>query len=404
MGEKNSTKKLVWYVLFALVTVVCCYLFVVVFFYFIYPYNISLKLAFWPFVSEEQVGQMYSEATVKVTFKYQNDEFEDEEISVVGVNIDKDGYILFPFSEIAECTDYSQIKVLTASGTVYSGTFIYGNKDYNLALIKCENAANGKVKIPFVKVFGSDDYSFVDRVVVANSKLITTSVWTGYMEDTGYVHPHVTKNGANEDVLSYTIENGFIIDIKGSLTFNGGAVFDKNARLLGFSYKDTLSIESSVLEQGEYFVMPAYAVRLFYSDAVKAYKNKETYKNTLVSGFNGFDKTEANKMKDLKKDEAGEEKFYFNGDWQAISSDFDHFLTSDIQGYYLFTDFNYTDKNIAKNAIITSISVDGKKTDIEYKTDLFDALFAAKSGSAIKLTYQRFEGTEYNVGTLVFNA
>ena len=81
MGEKNSTKKLVWYVLFALVTVVCCYLFVVVFFYFIYPYNISLKLAFWPFVSEEQVGQMYSEATVKVTFKYQNDEFEDIEVS-----------------------------------------------------------------------------------------------------------------------------------------------------------------------------------------------------------------------------------------------------------------------------------------------------------------------------------
>lgn len=404
MSEKNSTKKLVWYVLFALVTVVCCYLFVVVFFYFIYPYNISLKLAFWPFVSEEQVGQMYSEATVKVTFKYQNDEFEDEEISVVGVNIDKDGYILFPFSEISECTDYSQIKVLTASGTVYSGTFIYGNKDYNLALIKCENAANGKVKIPFVKVFGNSDYSGVERVIVSNSKLITSSVWNGYLKDTGYVHPHAAKNGANEDVLSYTIEGGFVISIKGSLAFNGGAVFDKSARLLGFSYKDTLSIESSVLGQGEYFVMPAYAVKLFYSDAVKAYKNKETYKNTLVSSFNGFDKTEANKMKDLKKDDGGEEKIYFNGDWQAISSDFDHFLTSDIQGYYLYTDFNYVDKNIAKNAIITSVSVDGKKVDIEYKTDLFDALFKAKSGSAIKLTYQRFEGTEYKVGTLVFNA
>ena len=78
MAADNGKKKLLWTILFSLIAVIFCYLFIVVFFFFISPYNISLRLAFWPFSTNAQIGEMYNEAIVDVSFRFQNDEFEDK--------------------------------------------------------------------------------------------------------------------------------------------------------------------------------------------------------------------------------------------------------------------------------------------------------------------------------------
>ena len=92
MEEKKSNWKVFWYVILAFIAVVLCYLFVVIYFFYISPNNISLKLGFWPFLSDQTVGEMYLDATVELNFKA-NEEFDVLDKSVVGVNIREDGYI-----------------------------------------------------------------------------------------------------------------------------------------------------------------------------------------------------------------------------------------------------------------------------------------------------------------------
>ncbi|MBR1890172.1 MAG: hypothetical protein IJ817_00620 [Clostridia bacterium] len=399
---KSSNKKLIWYVLFAIVTVVCCYLFVVIYFFYISPYNISLRLTFWPFSTEQQIGEMYSEALVKVSYTYKADEFDDEgeEISTIGVTISKDGFILFPYSEIDKCSDLSKIMVMTSSGTVYKGKFLYGNRDYNLALIKCENAKNpnATIKMPFVKVYDSSDYSDISNVIVSTPKLVSSSVWTGGVEDTDYIQMF-TKEVNGKEVGSYTVEGGFLIKLSGTYSFQGGAVFDSKAHLLGFSYGDTLSLGTD-----QVFVLPAYAVNYFYNDVAKAYKKGNDFENDLIESLVGFDKYEADQMQRLSEAAGSEydDMIFFGDDWQPVSSDFDLFITSDVNGYYLFQDFIYDSIVIERDSIITSVNVNGQTEDIKYKVDLFSMLWGAKSGDKIRITYQKYESTGYRTDSLTF--
>ena len=389
MGDvSKSNKKLVWYILFAFVTVIFCYLFVVVYFCYISPYNISARIALWPFVSEQQIGEMYSEATVKVTFSYVNDDFEPDEVSVNGVNVDKEGYILFPFSEIDECSDYSKIRIMTASGTVYNGKFVYGDKDFNLALVKCESANGKKIKIPYVRAYDDIDYSVFDRVIIATSKLDNKNVWTGNVSDTDKVFIHKTKNSANETVYDYNVEGGFVIKINGYGGFGGGAVFDSRANLLGFSYTDTLAIEE--IDEGKFFIMPAYSVNYVLDGAKEAYRKNTIFKNKVISKLDGFDKTEAEVMHTLSKNGLGMQ-YYFKGDWQDIPDEYDAFLGDGVNGFYLYSDFVYGDKTIAKNCVITGVSVNRTRLDIEYKVDLFSAIYEANTKSDILIYYQRYD-------------
>ena len=91
--EKQSNKKVFWYILFAVITVVLCYLFLVVYLYFISPYNISLKLTFWPFQTTGSMGNLYMDSVVEIKFQA-NEDLDVVEKSVVGVNVREDGFIV----------------------------------------------------------------------------------------------------------------------------------------------------------------------------------------------------------------------------------------------------------------------------------------------------------------------
>ena len=75
MAEKKGISKVFWIILFAVITILLCYLFTVVSFYFIWPYNISAKLGLWPFGSQQSIGRMYMDSVVQINYKAIDDHF-----------------------------------------------------------------------------------------------------------------------------------------------------------------------------------------------------------------------------------------------------------------------------------------------------------------------------------------
>ena len=397
MNTDSGKKKLLWTILFSIVAVIFCYLFIVVYFSFISPYNISLRLAFWPFSSTSQIGEAYNDAIVDVTFRFQNDEFEDKEISAIGVNVRKDGCIVLPYSEIWECDDFSQIKVLTNSGKIYAGEFLYGNSVYNLAVIKCKNIDSGskKIKIPYVKIANPDDYKSYENVIVTAGSVQenSTSIWSGKVINSDVTFLAKGKTAENEEYFSYSVQDGFEIKINyGSYSFAGGAVFDRSANFLGFSYSDTLKITS--LQPQEYFIEPAKPLNYFLSKVISEYKAGREYKNEVAEKIVGVDGNEANRILFYSKAEGLNYYVYYSGDWHERTNQLESFEAAK-NGFYLFERFEYNGEVIDADAVIDYIEINGKKIETVTKNFLFDALYNAKAGDKIKISFKEFNGANY---------
>ncbi len=391
MGVKKGNSKLIWGVLFAFVTVILCYFFTVVYFYFISPYNIPLKIGFWPFVSEKSIGDMYLDATVQINFKAETENFETIEVSVVGVNVRKDGYVLAPLSEFADWKDGVQIKVFN-QGTAYIGDLIYQEKNYNLAVLKLKNMDGNKkkIKIPYVNIGSFNDYSESSRVILtslsSNKRAFTSSVVTGVIDS---IEPPVSvaKELDGVEVLDYSVTNGFVVQTSNLAMYDGGAAFDKKGRLLGFSFGNLLY---AGLPYGQYFFQPVYGARNFIKNVIA----DENYSNELVDALCGFDTYEADFMVDHEQGEFENKTFYFNGAWNVATSQVESFSLSGDKGFYLFSDFNYRTHTIEADSIILSVKVGraGSKK-IDSKCDLFDRLYNADKGTNIELIYTEKDST-----------
>ena len=237
--EKHSNLKVIWYVLFAIITVILVYLFVVVYFFYISPYNISVKTAIWPFLSDQAIGEMYLDSTVEINFKVANEvTFEDEEKSVVGVNVRQDGYIIAPYNEFRSCTDETEITILANSGKVYNGKFLYGDLNYNIAILKCENvtADEGEIKIPFVSISNAVSSSwFMETDVLAiTSPMESKTVWNGTVSDTNIYSVYKEISIENKHAVDFVMEDCYLVDIEsvGDESFEDGAIFDKSLMMV----------------------------------------------------------------------------------------------------------------------------------------------------------------------------
>lgn len=399
MAERGN-KKLVWYILFALIAVVFCYLFIVVFFYYVSPYDISLKITFWPFSSSKQIGNLYSDAIVDVRVDYlEEGSFDPDDIKhadITGVNVRKDGVIVVPYSEIKKCENVQSIKVMhIKSGGGYVGEMIYSSKDYNLALIKCKNldGSDKQIKLPFVKETAKE-VSSGNEVIVTSSNLVKSSVWLGNVTGTDMLHAVVKVDDENNKYLSYTMEQGYAIKIDyGNLSFNGGAVFDRYAHLLGFSFEDTLEVFQD--QQTTFYIQSTKALPLFLDEALKAYENGKAYPSDFVKSFVGFDSEEAHVMYENSIIKEGKRHIYFNDAWREISDNLQQYLDVQMDGYYLYEKFEYNGKILNAGAVVTGITINSTKFDVAYKTELFDALFKCKKGDSVTIHYQLFQETEY---------
>lgn len=395
MEEKKSNFKVLWIILFTVIAVILCYLFTVVYFYFISPYNISIKLGFWPFSSDVAVGDMYSEATVEINFKVQNENFVEEEKKVVGVNIRQDGFVVAPYSEFRDCKEDTIIKVLTTSGRIYSGKLLFVDKDYNLAILKCESVASegGEIKIPYVNINETFLSSREDeRVISVSTPVSDKKIWIGTIYGANYTLG-VSKTVDGTSVVDFVQEDGFVIDLDMDATaYTGGAVFDRQANLLGFSYDLTMTEE---LEYGYYFVMPVEGARFFIDEVVNNYYDDKLYTNLVKEELLGFDQIELDYF--LKKSEISsvhKDKFYFNDAWHSYNEDITYFSTSEMSGYYLFEDFTYNSQTVKSGSVITAIDYENESYDITEKSELFNVIYQIKPGEKFRIFYKEIQNGE----------
>lgn len=402
MEDKKSNVKLVWYILFAVITVILCYLFTVVYFYFIAPNNISLKLGLWPFVPDQTIGEMYLDATVEINFKVKDDvSFEEVEKSVVGVNVRSDGFIIAPCNEFRACSDTTDIKILTNSGKVFAGLILYQDKDYNLTVLKCESidGSQEKVSIPFVKISNTLDTLNSDKNILATaSPLKSKNVWTGKIIGSSSSNLYSETTVGSNYVVDFMIENCYEVSLKTSSTsYTGGAIFDKTGGFLGLSLEGTT-------ENGNNFVMPVSPANYFLTDVIKNYKANATYTNSLVESVVGFDRVELDIFMTVsQQNEVNREYFYFNNSWKPYTDDVIYYSTSDVLGFYVYEDFVYNETKILdKNSVIASIRVGFNTYEIDTKTDLLKALYKLKSGQKATIYYYLIDSLGSYVQTVSF--
>ena len=396
MNDTKKKSKLIWYILFGIISAILCYLFVVVYFYFISPCNISLKLALWPFASEELVADMYLDSVVEIDYTCKDENLDDVQKSVVGVNIRSDGYIVAPFNEFSTCTDETEYRIWTNGGKVYAGKLLYSDKNYNIALMKCENLGGTRadIKIPYVKPNKIENVSLYSSVLAVGSPIKNKTFWKGHIADRDLAdvfHDIHTELG---DAVEYVLEGCYQISLNPSLTsFSGGAVFDYSGNLLGLSYAETL-------DDGSYVIMPIYASNFFLNDCIKAYNEERTYTNTLAEGFVGFDQIELAIFEEYLNTDC----FYFNGTWNAFSDEVKRYSNSNVSGFYLFEDLSINDEVVLESTnVIINIKINGSSYKIQKRNDLFDALYTAKSGSRITLDYYENTSLGRNIKNVSFN-
>lgn len=386
-NKKSSNAKVIWYILFAFVTVILCYLCTVVYFFYISPYNISLKAAIWPFLSEQNVGEMYLDATMEINFTVKDSlTYEDVEKTVVGVNVREDGYIIAPYSEFRSCSADTEIKIYANSGKVYSGKFLYGDMNYNLAVLKCENISSetGEIKIPFVSVSSaSSSLDYETEVLAIASPLTSKTVWKGTVTDTSLMNVYKEMEIENNAAIDFVMEDCYTVelDVEGE-SFTGGAVFDKSGSILGLSYENTL-------EDGSYVIMPIDATKLFLTNVVVAYKKQQTFTDKLVESVVGLDQVELYCQMLVSDQNYGrEEYFYFNNDWQIYTDEIIRFSNSDTTGYYLFEDWVYNGNTIlSANNVVSYIGFNGETYAAETKTAFMEGLYKAKAGDYVTVYY-----------------
>lgn len=390
--RRSSNAKVIWYILFAFITVIMCYLSIVVYFSYISPYNISLRTGLWPFFSDQAIGEMYLDATVEINFVV-NDEisFEEIEKSVVGVNVRKDGYVVAPYNEFRSCSEQTQITILANSGKVYSGKLLYGDENCNLVILKCENVAgnSGVIKIPYVSLSSGSSLASETDVLAISSPMKSKTVYSGTIADTTLTDVYKEIEIENKLAVDFVLENCYTVMLETEDTpFEGGAVFDKSGIILGLSFEDTL-------QDGSYVIMPIDATKLFLGKVVSAYKNQKAYENKLALDLVGFDQIELSCFMITSNENLGnEELFYFNKTWQVYTDEIVYFSNSMKAGYYLFEDWVYDEETIlSANNIVVSVSFNGSVLSTDTRTDFVKALYKMKTGDYVTVRY-------YEINTL----
>ncbi len=377
--KKNSNSKIIWITIFVFLAIVLCYMFVVLYFFYISPYNISLKISLWPFMSTNSIGELYQDATVEINYSYFDEDFESVEVSVVGVNVQQDGYIIAPYDQMKYAQD-SEITINTNSGTVYDGEILFSSDVFNLCIIKCSTVVEGgTVKIPYVN-FSASSISDVVAVTYDNS-----TVWSAEVSAiVDYVNEIEVSGRYAIDLIVEDCYGMVITDE----SFNGDVVFDKKGNFLGFAYRvNTTSAYN-------YNVIPVDFLQLVFDDVVACYEAGESYVFAFADSFVGLDWTELYYHYSVANDEFNEGSgdnvvFYFpdsaraeNG-WIEWDEDIIMFYNSQIDGFFLLDDFEYDGKTISKNSLIISLEVNGYAYRITSTADFYWLLYQLDSGDVV---------------------
>ncbi len=404
-SKKNSNKKIFWIVFYAVLAVLLCYMFVVIYFYYISPNNIALKLKIWPFQSDSAIGEMYSDATVQIDFQMTDPQTEEStQQTLVGVNVRSNGVIVTLYDKL-RFYDGSEMTISTSKG-VYSGKLLYGDINYNLAVIKCENkeGKNGSISLPYVNV---DSYILENEDIFAiSSPKESANVRQGtILGQSKYIwQKEITYSGAVG--IDFALKNNFVFAFSGryksmSQTYTGGGVFDRDGNLLGFYVGYSL-------DEGGYVCTPAAPVTKFLSKVLDAYNKQTTYQNPMLAAMQVVDWYDAEAHLQMSRYGADSNKnsFYYNGEprgWRGYTDEMYQFETNNVQSVFLLDDFKYDDRTILeKGNVIVKIKVNERAYVIENKLDFVNLIYSLKSGQKIKLVYTTVNDTIHEEETEEF--
>lgn len=393
MEEKNHSK-LIWGLVLMVVTIILCFVFVVIYFFYISPNNIPVKLGLWPYVSQKDVGKMYQDATVEIDFTTHENFDEGVQCSVVGVNVREDGYVIAPYSQFRSW-DGGKITIYTNSGKVYAGALLFVEQNYNLAVFKCESSNNDKkekISIPFVNLTSSFVLPEQTKVLAVSSPMASKDVWTGKVVSEELMSVYKQKDIESFLAVDFVIEDCQTVALEEQESpFTGGAIFNEYGSLLGFSFEETLQDE----DYGKlYVVMPTKTAKYFIDDIVKSYRQEQTFTSQLVQNLVGFDYTEIDcHINTSSETEQGGrmDYFFFRGQWELYDDNIFafHDKTFEIagKGFYVFKEFKYGGVVIPNGSVILYVRSNSRESQVNYKLDIFDFLYKLKQGDKVELTY-----------------
>ncbi len=390
--ENKGNKKLIWYILFAIITIIMCYLFCVVYFLFISPYNISLKTKIWPFMTDSQIGEMYNDAVVDIKFQVLDEEyFGYVDVSVAGVNVRKDGYIVAPYSSFKGVSDDCEIQVFPNSGECYNGKILYADKNDNLIIVKCESLNGDEIKMPFVNLSNvSEEYIVDSQVIAVDSE--NRGVYSGTVADCNIESAHTSVSEGIYRV-DYVMEYCFSVDLKKS--FSDGIVFDRNGSVMGFFAEEV---------DAKHVFMPVEAAKLYLDDVIDCYESEKTYTNELVNSFVGFDTFEVNYFIAQSSKNNNKNQFYFNGETQSYTDNINYFARANEEGFFLFDKLSHNQEDILQaESVISKIKLDEKTYQIDCRADLMKVIYSAKQGQNMTIYYYEIDSLGSQTKSVTFS-
>ena len=97
MAKRNGVWKIFTILGILIIAILLCYLSVALYFYFGKPNDIATKLKVWNLMSDQSIGDIYLDASFRVT---------DGDNAFYGVNVDENGYVVTLASEVDKDGDY----------------------------------------------------------------------------------------------------------------------------------------------------------------------------------------------------------------------------------------------------------------------------------------------------------
>ena len=345
-----------------LLGIVLCYFSVALYFYFATPNDITSKLSVWNLMSDNEIGEMYLEATYEV--RYGDEDF-------VGVNVDKEGYVL-TCNHNFDGYNNEEIVLYNNSGAMYNGEIIFSNDVLNLAVLKISDyfEESKNLDLPYVKTGDLRSSIFGREYLAIGSPFDEGNI--SKVSNVGYDSGFVTTVYDEIDVVDYICLDSISFTVKNYESTSQGALFDKTGRLVSLTYAYMIN-EDSVADADYYAVSTAGV-----GSIIKKIKNDEN----LEINIEGFDMQE---LAIYLQYQMNENQIFYDGKWLMLDDNLmDYHLKQ--EGVYLNEDFVLNNKTLSKNNLITSISYNGYSESVVTRYELYNTLYSFAEGTSFTLT------------------
>ena len=361
MTEGNVVKKIFVIIGMVLLGIILCYFSVAVYFYFARPNDITGKLSVFNVLSDDEIGEMYLEASYSV--RYGDEDF-------LGVNVDESGYVV-TFSRNFDDYNGEEILLYHSSGDVFDGEIVFQNDALNLAILKLYDHfdVTSSLSLPYVKTGDLNTSIFSSGYLAVGNPFSENNInkAKSVKHNTGYV----TKTYDEIDVVDFVVPNSISFVVDNYKTTSQGAIFDKSGKLVGLSY--AYAVNDDNINSADYYAVATKNASVI----VERLKD-----NTLCDfGIRGLDMDEISIRLKYK---LNENQIFYDDGWLTLSdSVLKKYLSRD--GVLLLEDFVMGDSTLLSNHIITSIRYNGYSKNVTTLCDLFNVLYSLEEGTTFSL-------------------